>query len=154
MHCIALLCIVLHCNGILCAQRGKKNDNSNRENRSDMIQMNNKIVYCMKDHHGVSIKTSRKKPSEDKAMQKKMERERKNVRTKQQGNRVKTEKRQSAQCVCAPVKCYKRQLMHGIKQIPSLPSVATRCTTKRDKRCEHFFCSAICCLLCCYSSIC
>lgn len=79
-----------------------------------------------------------KKNVEDKAMQKKKKSEKK-LCTKQQGNRVKTEKRQSALCQCVSVKCYKRQLMHGIKQIPSLPSVATRCSTKRDKRCEFFF---------------
>lgn len=55
---------------ILCVHRKKKTAaaatrENTKENHSDMIQMNNKIVYCVKDHHGVSIKTSKKRRQSD-----------------------------------------------------------------------------------------
>lgn len=76
LHCIALNWTARHGTAMeYIVHSNRNNSNNNRENRPDMIQMNNKIVYCVKDHHGVSIKTSKKHTSEDKAMQKKKNRE-------------------------------------------------------------------------------
>lgn len=106
LHRIALLCFALCCTAMeyyVHTQREKKTTTAT-ENRSDMIQMNNKIVYCMKDHHGVSIKTSKKNTQRRQSdAEKDGERAKKCAHKTAQGNRVKTEKRQSAQCVCVCV---------------------------------------------------
>lgn len=48
-------------------QKKREHQQKTRRESFDMIQMNNKIVYCVKDHHGVAIKTSK---NEDKAKKK------------------------------------------------------------------------------------